>query len=125
MAIGFCLAMVLLIIVLVINYYEINKELKNVLRFIGVIAIIVSLSNVIVLALKGYNENIVLIGASVFITVVGFVLLIAADNMQIRLTDKQIADAITSLERQSLRDKMAHWGDELNEEIERLSRGRY
>jgi hypothetical protein len=35
---------------------------------------------------------------------VGFVLLIAADNMQIRL-DKQIADAITSLERQSLRDK--------------------
>jgi hypothetical protein len=77
-----------------------------------VIAIIVSLSNVIVLALKGYNENIVLIGASVFITVVGFVL----DNMQIRLTDKQIADAITSLERQSLRDKMAHWGDELNEE---------
>jgi general stress protein CsbA len=59
------------------------------------------------LALKGYNENIVLIGASVFITVVGFVL--AADNMQIRLTDKQIADAITSLERQvSLRDKMAH-----------------
>jgi hypothetical protein len=56
----------------------------------------------------------------------GFVLLIAADNMQIRLTDKQIADAITSLERQSLRDKMAHWGDELNEEeIERLSRGRY
>jgi Co/Zn/Cd efflux system component len=99
--------------------------MKNVLRFIGVIAIIVSLSNVIVLALKGYNENIVLIGASVFITVVGFVLLIAADNM-IRLTDKQIADAITSLERQSLRDKMAHWGDELNEEeIERLSRGRY
>jgi signal transduction histidine kinase len=97
--------------------------MKNVLRFIGVIAIIVSLSNVIVLALKGYNENIVLIGASVFITVVGFVLLIAADNMQIRLTDKQIADAITSLERQSLRDKMAHWGDELNEEeIERLSR---
>jgi signal transduction histidine kinase len=64
-----------------------------------VIAIIVSLSNVIVLALKGYNENIVLIGASVFITVVGFVLLIAADNMQIRLTDKQIADAITSLEK--------------------------
>jgi predicted PurR-regulated permease PerM len=55
------------------HYYEINKELKNVLRFIGVIAIIVSLSNVIVLALKGYNENIVLIGASVFITVVGFV----------------------------------------------------
>jgi hypothetical protein len=52
--------------------------------------------------------------------------LIAADNMQIRLLDKQIADAITSLERQSLRDKMAHWGDELNEEeIERLSRGRY
>jgi signal transduction histidine kinase len=73
--------------------------MKNVLRFIGVIAIIVSLSNVIVLALKGYNENIVLIGASVFITVVGFVLLIAADNMQIRLTDKQIADAITSLEK--------------------------
>jgi hypothetical protein len=31
--------------------------MKNVLRFIGVIAIIVSLSNVIVLALKGYNEN--------------------------------------------------------------------
>jgi hypothetical protein len=44
---------------------------------------------------------------SVFITVVGFVP-IAADNMQTRLTDKQIADAITSLERQSLRDKMAH-----------------
>jgi hypothetical protein len=43
---------------------------KNVLRFIG-IDIIVSLSNVIVLALKDYNENIVLIGASVFITVVG------------------------------------------------------
>jgi signal transduction histidine kinase len=71
------------------------------------------------LALKGYNENIVLIGASVFITVVVCTLLIAAD-MQIRLTDKQIADAITSLERQSLRDKMAHWGDELNEE-KRLS----
>jgi signal transduction histidine kinase len=84
-----------------------------------VIAIIVSLSNVIVLALKGYNENIVLIGASVFITVVGFVLLIAADNMQIRLTDKQIADAITSLERQSLRDKMAHW--EMNSMKKRLS----
>jgi hypothetical protein len=33
--------------------------MKNVLRFIGVIAIIVT--NVIVLALKGYNENIVLI----------------------------------------------------------------
>jgi general stress protein CsbA len=100
--------------------------MKNVLRFIGVIAIIVSLSNVIVLALKGYNENIVLIGASVFITVVGFVLLIAADNMQAKLSDKQIADAITSLERQALRNKMAQWGDELNEEeIERLSRGRY
>jgi hypothetical protein len=62
--------------------------MKNVLRFIGVIAIIVSLSNVII-GIKGYNENIVLIGASVFITVVGFVLLIAADNMQIRLTDKK------------------------------------
>jgi hypothetical protein len=48
---------------------------------------------------KGYNENIVLIGASVFITVVDLYP-IAADNMQIRLTDKQIADAITSLERQ-------------------------
>jgi hypothetical protein len=47
--------------------------MKNVLRFIGVIAIIVSLSNVII-GIKGYNENIVLIGASVFITVVGFVL---------------------------------------------------
>jgi general stress protein CsbA len=94
--------------------------MKNVLRFIGVIAI-VSLSNVIVLALKGYNENIVLIGASVFITVVGFVLL-AADNMQIRLTDKQIADAITSLERQSLRDKMAHWEMNSMKKIERLSR---
>jgi hypothetical protein len=78
MAIGFCLAMVLINIVLVINY-EINKVMKNVLRFIGVIAIIVSLSNVII-GIKGYNENIVLIGASVFITVVGFVLLIAADN---------------------------------------------
>jgi hypothetical protein len=50
---------------------------------------------------------------------VGFVLLIAADNMQIRLTDKQIADAITSLERQSLRDKMAHW--EMNSMKKRLS----
>jgi uncharacterized membrane protein len=97
--------------------------MKNVLRFIGVIAIIVSLSNVIVLALKGYNENIVLIGASVFITVVDLYSLLLL-IIQIRLTDKQIADA-TSLERQSLRDKMAHWGDELNEEIERLSRGRY
>jgi hypothetical protein len=37
--------------------------MKNVLRF-GVIAIIVSLSNVII-GIKGYNENIVLIGASV------------------------------------------------------------
>jgi hypothetical protein len=45
--------------------------------------------------------------------------LIAADNMQIRLTDKQIADAITSLERQSLRDKMAHW--EMNSMKKRLS----
>jgi hypothetical protein len=44
--------------------------MKNVLRFIGVIAIIVSLSNVIIIGIKGYNENIVLIGASVFITVV-------------------------------------------------------
>jgi hypothetical protein len=44
--------------------------------------------------------------------------------MQIRLTDKQIADA-TSLERQSLRDKMAHWEMNEEEEIERLSRGRY
>jgi signal transduction histidine kinase len=43
--------------------------------------------------------------------------LFAADNMQIRLTDKQIADAITSLERQSLRDKMAHWGDELKKRL--------
>jgi hypothetical protein len=34
--------------------------MKNVLRFIGVIAIIVSLSNVII-GIKGYNENIVLI----------------------------------------------------------------
>jgi Na+-translocating ferredoxin:NAD+ oxidoreductase RnfA subunit len=49
---GFCLAMVLLInIVLVINYYEINKSYeKNVLRFIGVI--IVSLSNVIIIGIK-------------------------------------------------------------------------
>jgi hypothetical protein len=31
----------------------------------------------------------------------GICTLIAADNMQTRLTDKQIADAITSLERQS------------------------
>jgi hypothetical protein len=53
-----------------------------------VIAIIVSLSNVII-GIKGYNENIVLIGASVFITVVGFVLLIAADNMlQINMISK-------------------------------------
>jgi signal transduction histidine kinase len=63
-------------------------------------------------------KTLYLIGASVFITVVGFVL-IAADNMQIRLTDKQIADAITSLERQSLRDKMAHW--EMNSMKKRLS----
>jgi hypothetical protein len=41
------------------------------------------------------------------------------DNMQTRLTDKQIADAITSLERQSLRDKMAHW--EMNSMKKRLS----
>jgi hypothetical protein len=55
---------------------------------------------------------------------VGFVLLIAADNICIRLTDKQVADAITSLERQSLRDKMAHWEYELNEEeIEHLEEG--
>jgi hypothetical protein len=55
---------------------------------------------------------------SIFYHSSGFVPLLP-DNMQIRLTDKQIADAITSLE--SLRDKMAHWGDELNEEeIERL-----
>jgi hypothetical protein len=39
--------------------------------------------------------------------------------MQIRLTDKQIADAITSLERQSLRDKMAH--GEMNSMKKRLS----
>jgi hypothetical protein len=31
--------------------------MKNVLRFIGVIAIIVSLSNVIVLALKGITKH--------------------------------------------------------------------
>jgi hypothetical protein len=37
--------------------------------------------------------------------------------MQIRLTDKQIADAITSLERQSLRDKMAHWGDSMKKRL--------
>jgi hypothetical protein len=67
--------------------------MKNVLDFIGVIAIIVSLSNVIVLALKGYNENIVLIGASVFITVVDLYLLLL---IICRLIDKQIADAITS-----------------------------
>jgi hypothetical protein len=68
MAIGFCLAMVLLInIVLVINYYEINKVMKNVLRFIGVIAIIVSLSNVIVLALKGIMKTLYSLGSSVFI----------------------------------------------------------
>jgi hypothetical protein len=48
-----------------INYYEINKELCiEIYRHSHI-----SLSNVIVLALKGYNENIVLIGASVFITV--------------------------------------------------------
>jgi hypothetical protein len=61
MAIGFCLAMVLLIsIVLVINYYE-RKVYENVLRFIGVIAIIVSSNHRI--GIKRYNENIVLIGA--------------------------------------------------------------
>jgi hypothetical protein len=88
------------------------------------IAIIVSLSNVIVLALKGIMKTLYSLDfTSVFICV-GFVLLIAADNMQTRLTDKQIADAITSLERQSLRDKMAHWEMNSRREIERLSRGR-
>jgi hypothetical protein len=53
--------------------------------------------------------------ASVFITVVGFVLLIAADNMQIRLTDKQIADAITSLRSKVLEIRW-YWEIELNEE---------
>jgi hypothetical protein len=89
-----------------------------------VIAIIVSLSNVIVLALKGYNENIVLIGICIYHSS-GFVLLIAADNMQTRLTDKQIADAITSLRGKVLEIRWS-LGDELNEEeIERLSRERY
>jgi hypothetical protein len=52
--------------------------MKNVLRFIGVIAIIVS-SNVIVLALKGYNENIVLIGYLYGSGFVPLLLLIYAD----------------------------------------------
>jgi hypothetical protein len=65
-----------------------------------VIAIIVSLSNVIV-ALKGYNENIVLIGASVFITVWDLYSLCLLLMQKTRLTDKQIADAITSLEAKS------------------------
>jgi hypothetical protein len=51
-----------------------------------VIAIIVSLSNVIVLALKGYNENIVLL-EHLYITTVVTPNSIAADNMQIRLTE--------------------------------------
>jgi hypothetical protein len=73
--------MVLLInIVLVINYYEINKVMKKLyLRFISVIAIAISLSNVII-GIKEYNEN-VLIGICIYHGS-GFVLLIAADNMQ-------------------------------------------
>jgi hypothetical protein len=40
-------------------------------------------------SLKGYNENIVLIGASVFITGGFGLLLIAADSLfRLRLTDK-------------------------------------
>jgi hypothetical protein len=76
------------------------------------------------LALKGINVLFVLIGASVFITVVDCNP-IAADNMQIRLTDKQNSRCyyqrgkVLEIEDGSL-------GDELNEEeIERLSRGRY
>jgi hypothetical protein len=39
--------------------------------------------------------------------------------MQIRVNRYKIADAITSLERQSLRDKMAHW--EMNSMKKRLT----
>jgi hypothetical protein len=90
--------------------------MKNVLRFIGVWQ--VSLSNVIVLALKGIMKTLYSLGICIYHSS-GICTPYAADNMQIRLTDKQkIADAITSLEGKVL--EMAHW--EMNSMKKRLRR---
>jgi hypothetical protein len=69
---------------------------------------------IIVLALKGIMKTLYSLGICIYHSS-EICTPYAADNMQIRLTDKQkIADAITSLEGKVL--EMAHWGDELNEE---------
>jgi Mg2+/Co2+ transporter CorB len=100
--------------------------MKNVLRFIGLLAIVASLVNVVLLATDGYHSNIVNIGAFVFVSILGFVLCIFAENMKATLSDKQISDAMTHSERRYLREKMERWSRELDEEeIEKLSRGRY
>lgn len=99
--------------------------MKNVLKIIGMLAIIASLGNIVVLSIE-YNANIIRIGAFGFICLLGFVLIIFAENMKKRVSEEDIEAYFINLRRKELRDQMAQWDEELNEEeIEKLSRGKY
>jgi hypothetical protein len=100
--------------------------MKNVLKFISIVAVLAALCNAVFLALVGYHENIIEIGGLTFAAVLGFVLFMLVDTIKPALSDKQISDAMTHSERKYLREKMERWSRELDEEeIEKLSRGRY
>lgn len=100
--------------------------MKNVLLIIGFIAFWASLSNVVMLSLEDYHQNIVSIWLFVLIAVISFVLMISIEGITPKISEEEIEDAIKTNQRNHLREQMKEWSRELKEEeIEKLSRGTY
>lgn len=100
--------------------------MKNALKIIGMLAIISSLGNIAILSIE-FNDNIVRIGSFGFVCLLGFALILFAENTKKQAIEEEDIEAyFTNLKRKELRDQMAQWDKDLNEEeIEKLSRGRY
>jgi hypothetical protein len=100
--------------------------MKNVLLVIGFIAFLASLSNVIVLSLEDYHQNILNIGGFVFLAVMGYVLMLFAGCIVPKISEQELEDIMKAHQRNHLREQMKEWSRELKEEeIEKLSRGTY
>lgn len=100
--------------------------MKNVLLVIGFIAFWASLSNVIVLSLEDYHQNILNIGGFVLLAVMGYVLMLFAETITPKISEQELEDAMKTHQRNHLREQMKEWSRDLKEEeIEKLSRGTY
>lgn len=100
--------------------------MKNVFIIAGVALSLYSLGNILILG-ADFHGNTLSIGIYTFLALLGFGIALKAESMKLKeVDDKDIEDYIRSVQRSQLRNQMVQWDKELTEEeIEKLSRGRY